>query len=83
KAAGGGWAGRYLDFALLVALAPAAMWLFGALAAKFNLITPQQGFEAMLVQGPTESLGWAPAIALVGVLTGLVGVLVAVFGGFS
>jgi len=37
----------------------------------------------MLIQGPTESLGWAPASALVGVLTGLVGVLAAVFGGFS
>ena len=59
------------------------MWLVGALAAKFNLITQQQGFDAMLIQGPTESLGWAPAIALVGVLTGLIGVLVAVFGGFS
>ncbi|MDO8294820.1 MAG: long-chain-fatty-acid--CoA ligase [Caulobacter sp.] len=80
---GGGWAGRYLDFALLVALAPAGMWLVGALAARFGLITPQQGFDLMLVQGPTESLGWAPAIALVGALTGLIGLLAAVFGGFK
>ena len=77
------WASGYQDFALLVALAPAAMALVGALATKFGLITQQQGFDAMLIQGPTASLGWAPAIALVGVLTGLVGLLVAVFGGFS
>ena len=80
---GPGFAARYLDFALLVALAPAAMWLVGALAVKFQVITPQQGFDAMLIQGPTESLGWAPAIALVGVLTGILGLLVAIFGGFA
>ena len=78
-----GWADRYLDFALLAALAPAAMALVGALATRFGLITEQQGFDAMLIQGPTDSLGWAPAIALVGVLTGIIGMLVAVFAGFS
>jgi fatty-acyl-CoA synthase len=78
-----GWADRYLDLALLVALAPAAMALVGALATRFGLITQAQGFDAMLIQGPTETLGWAPAIALVGVLTGLIGLLVAVFAGFA
>ncbi len=78
-----GWADRYLDFALLVALAPAAMALVGAFATKFGVITEAQGFDAMLIQGPTDSLGWAPAIALVGVLTGIIGVLAAVFGGFA
>jgi len=80
---GSRWPDRYMDLALLVALAPAAMALVGAFATKFGLITEQQGFDAMLVQGPTESLGWAPAIALVGLLTGIIGVLVAVFAGFS
>jgi fatty-acyl-CoA synthase len=77
------WAGGYLDFALLVALAPGAMWLVSALGTKFEFWSQQQGFDAMLIQGPTESLGWVPAIALVSVLTGLIGLLVAVFGGFS
>ena len=79
----GGWADGYLTFALLVALAPAVMAGAGIVAMRLDLITQQQGFDAMLIQGPTESLGWAPAIALVGVLTGLIGLLVAIFNGFA
>ncbi len=81
--AAGGWADHYLTFALLFALAPAVMAGAGIVAIRLDLITQQQGFDAMLIQGPTESLGWAPAIALVGVLTGLIGLLVAIFNGFA
>ena len=81
--AAGGWADHYLTFALLVALAPAVMAGAGIVAMRLDLITQQQGFDAMLIQGPTESLGWAPAIALVGVLTGLIGLLTAIFNGFA
>ena len=81
--ASSGLANGYLNLALLIALAPGIMALAGAAATRAGLITQQQGFAAMLVQGPTESLGWAPAIALVGILTGLIGLLVAIFGGFS
>ncbi|MDP1632190.1 MAG: long-chain-fatty-acid--CoA ligase [Caulobacter sp.] len=81
KKAGGGLADGYLNLAILVALAPAVMVAVGALGIRLGLLTEEQGYFAMLQHGPTPFLGWAPAIALVSVVTGLIGLLVAIFGG--
>jgi len=79
----GGFVGVYQNLALLIAVAPVLMVLIGALGARFGVWTWREGFVAMLQAGPTPTLGWAPAVALIGALTGLLGLLVAVFGGFS
>ena len=76
-------ANGYLDLALLVAIAPALMIAVGAVGTKFGAWSWRDGFTAMLVNGPAPNLGWAPAIALVSVGTGLVGLIVALFAGFS
>ncbi|MDP2260386.1 MAG: long-chain-fatty-acid--CoA ligase [Caulobacter sp.] len=78
-----GWANAYLNLALLVALAPAAMVLVGAAGMQLGQWDQQIGIVAMLQNGVTPTLGWAPAAALVGALTSVLGLLVATFGGFS
>jgi fatty-acyl-CoA synthase len=87
KAAGkkkpAGWADAYLTLALLVALAPAVMVLVGAAGMQLGQWDQQIGIVAMLQNGATPTLGWAPAVALVGALTSVLGLLVATFGGFS
>ncbi len=76
-------AGAFLYLVILVALAPAAMVAAGAVGTRFGLWDWQDGFTAMLVNGPARGVGWAPAIALVSVGTGLIGLIVALFAGFS
>lgn len=83
KARPAGWANGYLNLALLVALAPAIMVLVGAAGMQLGQWDQQIGIVAMLQNGATPTLGWAPAVALVGGLTGVLGLLVAMFGGFS
>jgi fatty-acyl-CoA synthase len=83
KKASGGAAGGYLTLCVLLALAPALMVLGGALGVRFGLWDLQQGQTAMLVAGPTSSLGWAQAVALVALLASVIGLFVAVFGGWS
>ncbi|MFZ5670557.1 MAG: long-chain-fatty-acid--CoA ligase [Pseudomonadota bacterium] len=78
-----GLADRYLEFAIALALAPAVMVGLGMAGVWLNLLTPGQGIDAMLKAGPAPALGWAPAVALIGLLTGLIGLLVAIFAGFS
>jgi fatty-acyl-CoA synthase len=41
------------------------------------------GFAAVMVNGPAANLGWAPALLLLSLLTGVIGLLVAAFGGWK
>ena len=70
------WAGLYLDFAVLVALTPAILAAGGALGVKLGLINLPFGYN-------TLTLDWAPKAAQVSIVTGLVGLVVALFAGFG
>jgi len=74
--AGPGWAGLYLDFALIVAIAPALLVAAGAVGVKFGWIGTPLGFGAM-------TQDWAPKVAFLGVATGVTGLIVALIAGFS
>jgi fatty-acyl-CoA synthase len=71
-----GWARLYLDLAVLVALAPAILVGGGALGVKLGLIDQALGYASM-------TLDWAPKAAYLGVATGVLGLIVALAGGFS
>jgi fatty-acyl-CoA synthase len=71
-----GWASTYLDFAVLVALTPAILAGGGALGVKLGLIDLPLGYNLM-------TLDWAPRAAQVGVATGLIGLVIALFAGFG
>ncbi|ATQ41928.1 long-chain-fatty-acid--CoA ligase [Caulobacter mirabilis] len=77
------WAAGYLNLAVLFALVPALLAAGGVLGARFGLWSWVQGYEAMLVRGATPALGWAQALAMVGALTGVLALIVALFAGFS
>ncbi|MDQ0463451.1 fatty-acyl-CoA synthase [Caulobacter ginsengisoli] len=79
----GGAASGYLTFCVLLSLVPALLVLGGALGVRFGLLDLQQGQTAMLSAGPTASLGWAQAAALVALLASVIGLFVAVFAGWS
>jgi fatty-acyl-CoA synthase len=70
------WAWLYLDLAILVALAPAILAGGGALGVKLGFIGLPLGYTSM-------TLDWAPKLAFVSVATGLLGVVVALIGGFA
>jgi fatty-acyl-CoA synthase len=70
------WASLYLDLALLVALSPAILAGGGALGVKLGLIQLPLGYTSL-------TLDWAPRMAFVGVATGLLGLVVALVGGFG
>ncbi len=70
------WASLYLDFAVLIALAPAILVGGGALGVKLGLIGQSLGYAAMTVD-------WAPKAAYLGVATSLLGLVVALAGGFG
>ncbi|MDR7118227.1 long-chain-fatty-acid--CoA ligase [Caulobacter sp. BE254] len=72
----GGVASRLLDGAVLVALAPAVLVAVAALGVKLGLLPQGLGYDRM-------TLDWAPKAAVLGVATGVAGLFVAVFGGFS
>uniref|UniRef100_UPI0026EA87AD AMP-binding protein n=2 Tax=Phenylobacterium aquaticum TaxID=1763816 RepID=UPI0026EA87AD len=76
KAKSGGFGNRYLDLALLGALAPAAMVGAAMLGTRFGLMDWKTGLGLI-------TLEWAPKIALLSVATGLVGVIIALFAGFG
>jgi fatty-acyl-CoA synthase len=67
----------------LFAFAPVAMIVIGALGVRFLGWSWQEGFVSVMTAGPAPALGWAPAAALVGVLTGVIGLLVAAFAGWK
>jgi hypothetical protein len=57
-------------------LAPAVLVAVAALGVKFGLLPQGLGYDRM-------TLDWAPKAAVLGVATGVAGLFVAVFGGFS
>ena len=76
KTASPGWATAYLDFALVLALAPAVLVAAGALGVKFGLIPTPLGYGAM-------TQDWAPKAAFLSVASGVLGLIVALIAGFS
>jgi fatty-acyl-CoA synthase len=79
----GGLVDHYLTIAMLVALAPLAIVVIGAAGGRFLDWSWRESFQTVFLSGPTPNLGWAPAIALVGVVTGVIGLLAAAFGGWK
>ncbi|MBX3480052.1 MAG: long-chain-fatty-acid--CoA ligase [Caulobacter sp.] len=78
----GGVAGHYLTLALMIALAPVAIIAVGAAGMHLGAWDWRDGFVSVMVNGPAPNLGWAPAAALLSVLTSFIGLLVAAFGGW-
>jgi fatty-acyl-CoA synthase len=72
----GGFTSGLLDLAVLIALAPALLVGAGALGVKFGVIPLALGYDQM-------TLDWAPKAAVLGVATGVLGLIFALFGGFS
>jgi len=72
----GGFTGGLLDLIVLIALAPALLVGAGALGVKAGVIPLALGYDQM-------TLDWAPKAAMLGVATGVLGLIFALFGGFS
>jgi fatty-acyl-CoA synthase len=72
----GGFTSGLLDLAVLIALAPALLVGAGALGVKLGVIPLALGYDQM-------TLDWAPKAAMLGVATGVLGLIFALFGGFS
>jgi fatty-acyl-CoA synthase len=72
---GGGLTSGLLSLAILIALAPALLVATGALGVKFGLVPQVVGYDQM-------TLDWAPNAAMLGVATGVLGLIAALFGGF-
>lgn len=74
KAAKGGAASVLLDVALVIAVVPALLAGVGMLGVKLGIFPPALGHDRM-------TLDWAPKAAVLGVVTGVLGLFVAAFGG--
>ncbi|MDG2530295.1 long-chain-fatty-acid--CoA ligase [Caulobacter endophyticus] len=72
----GGWAAPILTGAVVIALAPAVMVVVGALGAKSGLLDKTLAYDFL-----TRDL--APLVAWFSLLTGLLGVVVAMIGGIQ
>jgi fatty-acyl-CoA synthase len=70
----GGGASALLDLALVVAVVPAVLVAVGMLGVKLGILPPALGHDRM-------TLDWAPKAAVLGVVTGVLGLFVAAFGG--
>ena len=75
------WAKAYLTFALLLSLAPAVVIVIGAVGTKFGLWSWKTGFGAVIVNGPVQGLGWAPALAMAAIAVSLIAVIVSLSAG--
>jgi fatty-acyl-CoA synthase len=71
-----GAAGGLLDGAIVIALAPALLVAVGALGVKFGMLDQATGHDLL-------TRDWAPKVAMLGLATGLLGLVVAWFGGFA
>jgi|GEM_PF-6317 len=78
-----GLADVYLALGLLMAIAPALVIAGGAIGMRMGAWDWRTGFAAVMVNGPVPNLGWAPALLLLSILTGVIGLLVAAFGGWK
>ena len=72
----GGWAATILTGAVAIALAPAVLVVVGALGGKLGLLDKAVAYDLL-----TRDL--APTIAWLSLLTGLLGVIVAMIGGIQ
>jgi fatty-acyl-CoA synthase len=72
----GGFTSGLLDLVVLIALAPALLVGAGALGVKTGVLPLALGYDQM-------TLDWAPKAAMLGVATGVLGLIFALFGGFS
>ena len=71
-----GLAVAYLNLALVIAVVPLLVILVGIAAIRFNLVDGQYGVDEILTQ-------WPFRLAMVGVVTGLIGLFAALFSGFG
>lgn len=71
-----GAAGGLLDGAIVIALAPALLVAVGALGVKLGMLDQATGYDLL-------TRDWAPKAAMLGLVTGLLGLIVAWFGGFA
>ncbi|HQT52175.1 MAG TPA: long-chain-fatty-acid--CoA ligase [Phenylobacterium sp.] len=73
---GDGFAGFYLNLATLVALTPALMVGAGMLGTRYGLMDWKTGLGVI-------ALEWAPKVTMIAVAAGLLGIIIALFGGFG
>lgn len=71
-----GVAGGLLDAAVVIALVPALLVAVGALGVKLGMLDQATGYDLL-------TRDWAPKAAMLGLVTGLLGLIVAWFGGFA
>jgi fatty-acyl-CoA synthase len=69
-------AGAVLDGAIVIALAPALLVAVGAAGVKLGMLDQATGYDLLIRD-------WAPKVAMLGLATGLLGLVVAWFGGFA
>ena len=78
-----GLADHFLTMAVAMSLAPVLAVLAGAAGMWAGLWDWREGYLSVLTAGPAPNLGWAPALALVSVLTSFVGLLIAALAGWK
>ena len=74
------WARVYLTAALILAFAPMALILVGAVGTKLGWWSWKVGFVAVMVRGPL-GMGWAPALAALAIVVALVGLIISIWAG--
>jgi fatty-acyl-CoA synthase len=79
----GGMVDHFLTLAVALSLAPALIILAGAAGMWAGLWDWRDGYQSVLTAGPAPNLGWAPAAALVSVLSSFVGLLIAALAGWK
>ncbi len=83
KAKPGGLVDHVLTLAVGLAVAPVLIVLAGAAGMWAGLWDWREGYLSVLAAGPAPNLGWAPAAALVSVLSSFVALLIAVLAGWK
>jgi fatty-acyl-CoA synthase len=68
--------------ALALSALPAVLVIGGAVGVNTGLLNWTQGYEGVLLSGPTPQLGWAPAMAVVSLMASLLAMLAVLFGGW-
>ncbi len=79
----GGLADHFLTMAVALSLVPVLIVLAGAAGMWAGLWDWREGYQSVLTAGPAPNLGWAPAAALVSVLSSFIGLLVAALAGWK
>ncbi|MDB5468524.1 MAG: fatty-acyl-CoA synthase, partial [Caulobacter sp.] len=79
----GGLVDHFLTICVALALAPVLIVLVGAAGMWTGAWDWRDGYQSVLAAGPAPNLGWAPAAALVSVLSSFIGLLVAALAGWK